>query len=164
MPGVPIDTLQSATHDVDIVRSGANGAMVRLRDKQSLPNKDFILKYDVAGRADRGRGADARRFAGRLLHPDPAAAGARRCRRDHAEGAGLRARHFGLDERLPDREGEGGDELCARRPEPARHVQPDHLLRATPRFSSRSRCRQRARTSLPRRRSWLDGTAAAAPR
>jgi Ca-activated chloride channel homolog len=48
--GLPIDTLQSATHDVDIVRNGANGAIVRLRDKQSLPNKDFILKYDVAGR------------------------------------------------------------------------------------------------------------------
>jgi Ca-activated chloride channel homolog len=49
--GLPIDTLQSATQDVDIVRSGANGATVRLRDKQSLPNKDFILKYDVAGRS-----------------------------------------------------------------------------------------------------------------
>jgi len=48
--GLPIDTLQSATHDVDIVRSGAAGATVRLRNKQTLPNKDFILKYDVAGR------------------------------------------------------------------------------------------------------------------
>jgi len=48
--GLPIDALQSATHDVDIARTGPSGAVVRLRNKQALPNKDFILKYDVAGR------------------------------------------------------------------------------------------------------------------
>jgi len=48
--GVPIDSLASATHEVLIDRPSAHAAVVRLKDKDVLPNKDFILKYDVAGR------------------------------------------------------------------------------------------------------------------
>jgi Ca-activated chloride channel family protein len=46
--GVPIDNVISKTHDVDINRNG-NKAVVKLKNQASLPNKDFILKYDVAG-------------------------------------------------------------------------------------------------------------------
>ncbi len=49
--GVPLDTIGSATHDVDVERPSVHQAAVRLRDKAVIPNKDFILKYDVAGRA-----------------------------------------------------------------------------------------------------------------
>ncbi len=48
--GVPLDTLQSATHEVVIERPNLHAAVVRLKDKDVLPNKDFVLKYDVAGR------------------------------------------------------------------------------------------------------------------
>lgn len=48
--GVPIDDLQSKTHDVDIERIDNHRVHVRLRDLATIPNKDFILRYDVAGK------------------------------------------------------------------------------------------------------------------
>ena len=48
--GVPIDNLESRTHDVSIDRPNPRQAVVKLRDKTVIPNKDFILKYGVAGR------------------------------------------------------------------------------------------------------------------
>jgi len=48
--GLAIDGLRSATHEVEIERPGANRALLRLKDAAVIPNKDFILRYDVAGR------------------------------------------------------------------------------------------------------------------
>ncbi len=48
--GVPLDNLISKTHDVEINRNGNTKAVVKLRNQSTLPNKDFILKYDVAGK------------------------------------------------------------------------------------------------------------------
>jgi Ca-activated chloride channel homolog len=48
--GVPIDGLACPTHEVFIVREDARRASVRLKALAVLPNKDFILRYDVAGR------------------------------------------------------------------------------------------------------------------
>jgi Ca-activated chloride channel family protein len=48
--GVPIDTLSSITHDVAVERTGINRASIKLRDHDNIPNKDFVLKYDVAGK------------------------------------------------------------------------------------------------------------------
>jgi Ca-activated chloride channel family protein len=48
--GVPIDGLKSALHDVDIERPSSHSAVVALMDKAVIPNKDFILRYDVSGR------------------------------------------------------------------------------------------------------------------
>ncbi|HZN10831.1 MAG TPA: VIT and VWA domain-containing protein, partial [Blastocatellia bacterium] len=48
--GVPIESLASALHEVDVERPNAHSAVVRLKDRATIPNKDFILKYDVAGR------------------------------------------------------------------------------------------------------------------
>jgi Ca-activated chloride channel family protein len=47
--GVPIQEMRSKTHDIDVDRRGPSHATVRLRDEVTIPNKDFILKYDVAG-------------------------------------------------------------------------------------------------------------------
>jgi Ca-activated chloride channel family protein len=47
--GVPVQDLGSKTHEIDVDRKGPSRATVRLRDKATIPNKDFILKYDVAG-------------------------------------------------------------------------------------------------------------------
>ncbi|MGA2435174.1 MAG: VIT domain-containing protein [Bryobacteraceae bacterium] len=47
--GVPITQLRSGTHDVSIDRPSSHRAIVRLRDSAVIPNKDFVLKYDVAG-------------------------------------------------------------------------------------------------------------------
>ena len=48
--GVPIEALASKTHDVAVERPSPERAVVRLRDKAAIPNKDFILRYAVAGR------------------------------------------------------------------------------------------------------------------
>ena len=48
--GVPIDGLKSTLHDVDVERPTLHSAVIALRDKAVIPNKDFILRYDVAGR------------------------------------------------------------------------------------------------------------------
>jgi Ca-activated chloride channel family protein len=47
--GVPIQDLRSKTHAIDIDRKSPSRVSVRLRDEAAIPNKDFILKYDVAG-------------------------------------------------------------------------------------------------------------------
>lgn len=47
--GVPIDNLQSASHAVNIERPNRHTAKVVLADRAVIPNKDFLLRYDVAG-------------------------------------------------------------------------------------------------------------------
>jgi len=47
--GVPVNFLRSLTHDVDIQKTAASKAIVTLRNKAELPNKDFVLQYDVSG-------------------------------------------------------------------------------------------------------------------
>ena len=48
--GVAIDNFQSIAHDVDVERPTNHSAVARLKNRTEIPNKDFILKYDVAGR------------------------------------------------------------------------------------------------------------------
>jgi Ca-activated chloride channel homolog len=48
--GVTIDSLKSATHDADVERPDGRRAVVRLKNRATIPNKDFILKFDVAGK------------------------------------------------------------------------------------------------------------------
>ncbi|MEK6335427.1 MAG: VIT and VWA domain-containing protein [Acidobacteriota bacterium] len=47
--GLAIDGLTSKTHEVDIDRPDNHRARVRLKDQATIPNKDFVLRYDVAG-------------------------------------------------------------------------------------------------------------------
>jgi Ca-activated chloride channel family protein len=47
--GVPIDGLTSKTHDVTVDRLDSHRAQVTLKDLATIPNKDFIFRYDVAG-------------------------------------------------------------------------------------------------------------------
>src|SRR5215207_4271448 len=47
--GVPVEGLKSPSHEIDVERPSPSGARVRLRSLAVIPNKDFILRYDVAG-------------------------------------------------------------------------------------------------------------------
>ena len=47
--GLPLGKIVSTTHDVDVLKSGQSHALVALRNVQTIPNKDFIIRYDVAG-------------------------------------------------------------------------------------------------------------------
>src|SRR5437016_9545038 len=48
--GVPIDGLSSKTQEVSVERPDDHRARVTLKDQAAIPNKDFILRYDVAGK------------------------------------------------------------------------------------------------------------------
>lgn len=47
--GVPIDNLNVALHKVALQRVNTHRAVVRLENQNEIPNRDFILTYDVAG-------------------------------------------------------------------------------------------------------------------
>jgi Ca-activated chloride channel family protein len=47
--GVAIKELRSLSHDVTVNNANAHSALVRLKSENEIPNRDFILKYDVAG-------------------------------------------------------------------------------------------------------------------
>ena len=47
--GVPLLQLSSSSHKIEVDRIGASAATVKLKNPAEIPNKDFILKYDVAG-------------------------------------------------------------------------------------------------------------------
>jgi Ca-activated chloride channel homolog len=49
--GLIIDKLTSQTHPVDIQRPDIHSARLHLKENSTIPNKDFILRYDVAGQA-----------------------------------------------------------------------------------------------------------------
>jgi Ca-activated chloride channel family protein len=48
--GLRIDALNSKTHDVTVERPNDRSARIILKDLATIPNKDFILRYDVAGK------------------------------------------------------------------------------------------------------------------
>ncbi len=47
--GFPLQDMRSELHDVDIERISDTRALIRLREKKEIPNRDFILHYAVAG-------------------------------------------------------------------------------------------------------------------
>lgn len=48
--GLIVDNLEARTHPVHIERPGPTHARLRLQGGPTIPNKDFILRYDVAGK------------------------------------------------------------------------------------------------------------------
>ena len=47
--GVPIQSLRSPSHQINVEHSSERAANVKLRNESEIANKDFILKYTVAG-------------------------------------------------------------------------------------------------------------------
>jgi Ca-activated chloride channel family protein len=48
--GVPIDGIKGKSHEVELERLNAHSAHVQLKSNSTIPNKDFVLAYDVAGK------------------------------------------------------------------------------------------------------------------
>jgi Ca-activated chloride channel homolog len=46
--GVPLKDIDSKVHEVDIQKTDATHAKISLKDKNTLPNKDFVLSWGVA--------------------------------------------------------------------------------------------------------------------
>jgi Ca-activated chloride channel homolog len=49
--GLAIDDLTSKTHPISTERESPARARIRLKNQETIPNKDFVLRFDVAGRA-----------------------------------------------------------------------------------------------------------------
>ena len=47
--GIPLQNVFSKTHEVFTERPASQRASVRLKDIAVIPNKDFVLRYDVSG-------------------------------------------------------------------------------------------------------------------
>ncbi len=47
--GVPFSKLRSPQHQLNVLSSDIRSAVVELANKKEIPNKDFVLSYDVAG-------------------------------------------------------------------------------------------------------------------
>lgn len=47
--GVPITGVQSATHEIEVQQYSAGKYAVRLKDAETIPNRDFVLRYKTAG-------------------------------------------------------------------------------------------------------------------
>ncbi|NOT49154.1 MAG: VWA domain-containing protein, partial [Acidobacteria bacterium] len=48
--GVPIEAVRSTSHRIDQLNLASSKAKVTLRGERVIPNKDFILRYDVTGK------------------------------------------------------------------------------------------------------------------
>lgn len=49
--GVPIQNISSKLHEIAVTKVGSDEAKISLKDKETIPNKDFVLSWDVAGDA-----------------------------------------------------------------------------------------------------------------
>lgn len=47
--GVPVTQVASATHEIETAQYSASKFTVRLKDTETIPNKDFVLRYRTAG-------------------------------------------------------------------------------------------------------------------
>jgi len=52
--GIPIADLDSPSHRIEVERSDARRAVVRLDEGDRIPNRDMVLRYDVAGEQPAG--------------------------------------------------------------------------------------------------------------
>ncbi|MEO8074631.1 MAG: VIT and VWA domain-containing protein, partial [Acidobacteriota bacterium] len=48
--GVPIEEIRSNSHQIETLNLSPNNAKITLKDEDKIPNKDFILRYDVTGK------------------------------------------------------------------------------------------------------------------
>ncbi|MBS1797233.1 MAG: VWA domain-containing protein [Acidobacteria bacterium] len=60
--GVPVENILSNSHPINVTNLSAHSSKIALREDRTIPNKDFVLRYDVTGR----RIEDAL-----LVHRDP---------------------------------------------------------------------------------------------
>lgn len=48
--GVAVQAFRSVSHEINLERPSASSAVVRLLNQAEIPNRDFVLRYQVAGR------------------------------------------------------------------------------------------------------------------
>ncbi|MDQ3131678.1 MAG: VIT and VWA domain-containing protein, partial [Acidobacteriota bacterium] len=48
--GVPVEEIRSNSHEITTINTSSNSAKIVLKSERTIPNKDFVLRYDVTGK------------------------------------------------------------------------------------------------------------------
>ncbi|MCU1288665.1 MAG: uncharacterized protein JWN60_894, partial [Acidobacteria bacterium] len=48
--GVPVESIRSNSHEITTINTSSNAAKITLKNEKTIPNKDFVLRYDVTGK------------------------------------------------------------------------------------------------------------------
>lgn len=48
--GVPVEAIRSNSHEIIVLNPAPNSAKISLKNETTIPNKDFVLRYDVTGK------------------------------------------------------------------------------------------------------------------
>jgi len=48
--GVPVESIRSGSHEIEQINFLPGNAKVSLKNEKAIPNKDFVLRYDVTGK------------------------------------------------------------------------------------------------------------------
>ncbi len=48
--GVPVEEIRSRSHELQTVNLSATSASIKLKNETEIPNRDFVLRYDVSGK------------------------------------------------------------------------------------------------------------------
>ncbi|MEZ5346498.1 MAG: VIT domain-containing protein [Pyrinomonadaceae bacterium] len=48
--GVPIENITSTLHEINSEKLTANSAKISLKEEDTIPNRDFVLRYEIAGK------------------------------------------------------------------------------------------------------------------
>ncbi|HEX8266793.1 MAG TPA: VIT and VWA domain-containing protein, partial [Pyrinomonadaceae bacterium] len=48
--GVPVENVASKVHEIESAMLSANRRVVKLKNEKDIPNRDFVLRYDVSGK------------------------------------------------------------------------------------------------------------------
>ncbi len=48
--GVPVEEVRSTSHEIETINLSSNSSNIKLKAGEVIPNKDFILRYDVTGK------------------------------------------------------------------------------------------------------------------
>ncbi len=48
--GVPVEEIRSTSHEIETINLSSNSSNIKLKAGEVIPNKDFILRYDVTGK------------------------------------------------------------------------------------------------------------------
>jgi Ca-activated chloride channel homolog len=48
--GVPVEEIRSISHELETINLSSNSSSIKLKSEKTIPNKDFILRYDVTGK------------------------------------------------------------------------------------------------------------------
>ena len=48
--GVPVESIRSGSHEIEQINFSPGNSKVSLKNEKAIPNKDFILRYDVTGK------------------------------------------------------------------------------------------------------------------